>query len=178
MTLEIQMSNVLAPKFKGAMDGLAERFDAAIKTAADNAAALIQQRAINDLKSNGLGKFASGLQVKVEGSALGNMRIAMTSDDPRVGLFETGGKIHGNPLMWIPLSGTDAVGVLAKNFPGGLYSATPPGRRPLLFAVSDRKPRYFGIEEVQVKQRLHLREIQRDVMRDFQQLFNAAFKGS
>lgn len=178
MTFRIKLSNVLAQKFKGEMAGLAKRFDEAITRAAADAAAQIQQQAEQDVKSAGLGKFASGLQVKVEGDAIGNMKIAMTADDPRLGLFETGGSIHGKPLMWIPLSGTDAVGVEAHNFPGGLYSANPPGHRPLLFSKRDRKPRYFGIAEVQVKQKLHLREIQRDVMRNFQQIFDAAFKRS
>ena len=101
------------------------------------------------------------------------MRLSMTSDDERLALFQSGGVIHGNPMLWIPITGTDAVGIRARDY-GGLVSGNPPGHRPLLFSINDRQPKYFGIESVTVRPRLDLNDVQLSVMTNFRQFFGTA----
>jgi hypothetical protein len=101
----------------------------------------------------------------------------MTHTNPGAKIFEKGGVIKGKPLLWIPLSGTDAVGVRAGAY-GGLYSVNNPGqKRPLLFSIKDKQPKYFGIEQVTMPKKFHLAEIQKSVMGNFRQLFDQAFRG-
>jgi len=171
------VSKAAAPKFKQNLAGLADRFEQALITAANMAASMIEAGARASIAQAGNfgGSWISGLQVRVEGS-LQNMRISMTHEDPRVAIFETGGEIHGNPLLWIPISGTDAAGRSASSY-GGLYSGNPPGHPPLLFSISDRQPKYFGISRVIIPQKFFLRERQMEVMSNFRSIFETAFRG-
>jgi len=77
------------------------------------------------------------------------------------------------------LSGTDAEGIPAKDYPGGVFSARKQGSgRPLLFAISDKKPRYFGIESVTIPAKWNLRGVQASVMANFREFYDAAFKAA
>ncbi len=101
------------------------------------------------------------------------MRLYLCLDQPAA-VYETGGEIHGNPLLWIPISGTDAAGIKASEF-GDLVSSKYPrlnGGRPLLFSVADREPKYFGIESVTVGKRLHLEDDITAAMNNFKQYFS------
>lgn len=177
MALKIVVDRAAGPKFKQNLAGIRDRFEAALTSAANMAASMIQNLARQDIAGAGFGpEWASGLRVEA-GGTFPNMIISMTVDDPRVALFEKGGVIHGNPLLWIPLSGTDAEKVQAKDYPDGLFSAKSSSGTPLLFSISDKQPRYFGIEQVTIPQKFHLAEAQASVMANFRQIFDSAFKG-
>lgn len=180
MAFRITVDRVAGPKFKQNLAGLQDRFAAALTAAANMARSMIEQQARVDIASSGKfgGEWISGLKVQLENEGLRNMRISMTHSDGRAKIFEQGGTIKGKPLLWIPLSGTDAVGVKAGDY-GGLYSVNNPGqKRPLLFSIKDKQPKYFGIESVTIPKKWHLAEIQKSVMGNFRQLFDAAFRGS
>lgn len=180
MVFRIRVDKAAAPKFKQNLAGLQERFTKALTAAANMAASMILDRARADIASSGNfgDTWISGLKVGVEGSSLKNMRISMTHDDPRAKIFENGGTIKGKPLLWIPLSGTDAVGTKAGDY-GGLYSVNNPRQRhPLLFSIKDKQPKYFGIEQVTIPKKWHLAEVQKSVMANFRQLFDQAFRGT
>lgn len=170
-------------EFKRKLAGLADRYNKAITAAFNMAASMIEDRARADISS--AGKFGAswtqGLHVNVEGAAP-NMKMSMTHDIPWAGIFEKGGTIHGSPLLWIPISGTDAVGVRASAFGGGLFSAGMNHKRlsgrPLLFSMADKKPRYFGIESITIPKKFHLTEDIRSVMSNFRAVFDAAWKAS
>jgi hypothetical protein len=142
------------------------------------AASMIQEKARADIAASGNfgGDWVSGLQVRVEGAGLKNMRISMTHDKPEAEIFEKGGEIEGHPLLWIPLSGTDAQGVQASEYSGGLFSAHSREGTPLLFSISDKMPKYFGIESVTIPKKWHLAEVQKSVMANFRQIFDTAWK--
>lgn len=181
MALRITMDKAAAPKFKQNLAGLADRFEKALTAAANMAASMIEAKGKADIAGAGnfSGTWVNGLHVSVEKSGLNQMRISMTHDDPRVAIFEKGGVVKGRPLLWIPISGTDAEGVRASAYGGKLYSVNNPGqRRPLLFSVADKKPKYFGIESVTIPKLFHLAEAQKSVMANFRQLFDQAFRGS
>lgn len=179
MAFRIAADKAAAPKFKQNLAGLQDRFQGALTAAANMAASMIQERARADIQAGGKfgGEWISGLKVQVETAGLKNIRISMTHVDARAKIFEQGGVIHGKPLLWIPLSGTDAAGVKPGDY-GGLYSVNNPSqKRPLLFSIKDKKPKYFGIEQVTIPKKWHLAEIQKSVMANFRQIFDTAFKG-
>lgn len=167
-------------KFRPNMAGLAERFNRAISAAANMAASLLEDAARADIASSGNfgSRWTEGLHVNVEGS-LGNARLWMTHDIPYAGIFETGGVIQGSPMLWLPLSGTDAAGQRAAAFGDGLFSARYPRvGRPLLFSLADKKPRYFGIESVTIPKKFHLNDTVVSVMAGFRALFQDAWSQS
>lgn len=180
MAFKITSDKVAAPKFKQNLAGLQERFSKALTAAANIARSMIEEGARADIASAGNfgDEWLSGLKVSLEGAGQRNMRISMTHSDPRAKIFENGGTIKGKPLLWIPLSGTDAVGVKAGDY-GGLYSVNNPGQsRPLLFSIKDKQPKYFGIEQVTIPKKWHLAEVQKSVMANFRQIFDQQFRGA
>jgi hypothetical protein len=178
VVFRIRIDKAAAPKFAKNLAGVGERFEKALTAAANMAASMIQEKARADIAGSGnfSGDWVSGLHVKVEGEGLKNMRISMYHDKPEAEIFAKGGEIHGNPLLWIPLSGTDAEGTQAKDYHDGLFSAVSRAGNPLLFSISDKMPKYYGIESVTIPQKWHLDEIQKSVMANFRQLFDTAFK--
>ena len=168
------------PQFKTIMAGLAARLTTTIDTAMRMAQSMISDAAKADISSAGnFGeRWTDGLHVNLEGAAP-NMRLSMTHDIPYAGIFETGGDVLGNPLLWIPLSGTDAAGIRAQAF-GGLFSAKYPRKtgRPLLFSVTDRQPRYVGVDSVTIPKKFHLQDDVNDVMSNFRSIFSEAWAQS
>lgn len=161
------------------MEGEAANIQQAMKTAANMAATMMKTRGDADIRSGGAfgDRWTNGLHVEVQGTeAVNNMRISMYHDIAYAGIFETGGTIYGNPLLWIPLSGTDAVGIQAKDYPGELFSAQSSRGTPLLFAAGTGEPRYFAVPSVVVKKKWHLREIQISVMKEFKTFFAQALQ--
>lgn len=171
--MEITITNPGA-LFKARMEKLAEKFARTVDTAMRMAQSMLLALGRADIASAGdFGpRWTDALQVTVDGS-LSNMRLSMTLDVPGAGIFETGGTITGAPLLWIPLSGTDAAGIKASAFSDGLVSSRYQARggRPLLFSVTDRQPRYFGIESVTIPKKFHLSEDLNSVMSNFRSIF-------
>jgi hypothetical protein len=71
-------------------------------------------------------------------------------------------------------------GMGAKQFgrtQGGLFRVNRKGgKSPLLLSIRDGEPKYFGIAQVRLRKRFHLREIARDVMRRFVDFYDANLK--
>lgn len=180
MPFRIRVDKVAGPKFGKNLAGLHDRFEKALTAAANMAASLMQERGRADIAASGNfgGDWVGGLHAKVEGAGLKNMRISMYHDKPEAEIFETGGTIEGNPLLWIPISGTDAEGTNVKEYGDQLFSATSRAGTPLLFSVTDKMPKYFGIESVTIPKKWHLAEIQKSVMANFRKLFEDAWKAN
>ncbi len=166
-------------KLRQNLAGLKTRFDAAITAAANMAASMILIIGRLDIASAGNfeTRWTDGLHVTVDGDggSLGNIRISMTHDIPYAGIFETGGTIYGNPLLWIPFSDTDAAGIGARDYPG-LVSARGDRPLPLLLSISDKLPRYFGVESVTIPQKFHLNSDIQSVMANFRAIFDINFR--
>ena len=167
------------PKWQKALAGLGDRFDKAITAAMNMAASMAKYAADRDISS--AGKFGSrwtdALKVGVSGS-LNNMKISMTLGIGNGNIFETGGDIAGNPFLWLPLSGTDAEGTQAKDYPDQLFSAKSASGTPLLFSMSDKMPKYHGTEKVTIPKLFHLREDLLSVQANFRAVFDAAWQMS
>lgn len=167
------------PQFRKNLAGLADRLNRAITASMNMVQSMLLTTGRADIASAGNfgSSWTQGLNVVLEGAAP-NMRLYMTHEIPYAGIFETGGVIQGNPMLWIPLSGTDAAGVRAAAF-GGLFSAKyPRSGRPLLFSMADKKPRYFGIESVTIPKKFHLTEDVTSVMASFRSIFADAWAAS
>lgn len=157
---------------------MAERINRTLTAAMNIAAGMILDKGKADIASAGNfgGRWTDGLKMNVEGSAP-NMRMYMTHEIPWAGIFETGGVIQGSPLLWIPLSGTDAQGIRASAF-GGLFSARYPRKSgpPLLFSIADKKPRYFGVSSVTIPKKFQLTDDIVSVMSNFKAVFDDAWE--
>lgn len=167
-------------KLKANLAGVYARIEEAIETAANMAASMIEETVRADIQAAGLGSWANGFHVHVEPFGTTGQILTAAHNDPEFGIFETGGTIQSlGGLLWIPLSGTDAVGTRAADY-SELFSSRYPRRsgsgRPLLFAVSDKAPRYFGIASVTVPQKVHVAEDVNSVMANFRTIFNSAWR--
>jgi len=169
------------PDFAVELAGLAERLQRAISATVNMIASMLLAEGRADISAAGnFGqRWTDGLHVTQQGSG-GNMKLFFTHDIPYATIFETGGTIQGKPLLWIPLSGTDAAGVRASAFPGGLFSARYPRKSgpPLLFSIADKKPRYFGVESVTIPQKFHLTDDVTSVMSNFRAVFDEAWQAA
>lgn len=165
-------------KFKENMKEVSERFTTAFVSSLNMVASMIKTQGDADISAAGNfgSQWTQGLHVDADTTA-GNMRISMYHDIPYANVFEEGGDIKGNPLLWIALSGTDAQGIRASEYPGGLFSVNrKAGGAPLLFSVADKAPKYFGIASVHIPKKFHLSDIVKNAMTSFQQTFEEEMK--
>lgn len=172
--MALKFSVTTDPPIGDAFAALGERWQDKFTAAVNMAASMIQEEARADIAGSGnFGtRWTSGLHVQVSG-ALGNMVISMTHEVPYANVFALGGVIQGKPMLWIPITGTDAEGIEAGNYPGKLFSVNrKTGGAPLLFSVSDKSPKYFGIESVTIPQKWHLRDVELSVMANFREIFD------
>lgn len=164
----------------GKYAGLQNRASAALLAASNIIASMMQEEARANITSAGnFGeRWTSGLNVTVSGT-FPRMYLTMTEEVPFWSIFETGGVIEGNPLLWLPISGTDAAGVRAANY-GDLFSARypRPNGPPLLFAASDKKPRYFGIQSVNIPKKFNLLGSVKESVGEFARVFNEQWKAA
>lgn len=110
--------------------------------------------------------------------SLTESHIRLVHDVPYWSVFEFGKVIHGQPLLWIPLSfATDAKGVRARDYPGALFRVNRDGKAPLL--MTPGKPaqaKYFGKESVTIPQKFHLRDIGRRFARQIGTVYRQMFR--
>jgi len=179
VTLNVKIEPV-SGSFEQSAKQLRDMQAKAIPAAANMAASMLRAGYVESIMHGGKfgSRWSDGLHVDVDHQVM-RSTITTRHDIPYAGIFETGGTIKGNPFLWIPLSGTDAEGIPAKDYPGGVFSARKQGSgRPLLFAISDKKPRYFGIESVTIPAKWNLRGVQASVMANFREFYDAAFKAA
>lgn len=174
--LAVQLSfRINAAQFQGNLDEVGADISAALSASANMIASMMKTEVTADIQS--AGKFGSEytdrLSVTVDG-----LKITTKIDAPGAALFEHGGTIHGKPLLWLPISGTDAEGIQAKDYGDKLFSVNRlTGGVPLLFSIKDRAPKYFGISSVNIPKKFHIAEIEARVMTQLPQIFNQAIKG-
>lgn len=131
-------------------------------------AKLIDSRGKTDIARSGKfgARWQEGLKVLTlprQGFSIEN-QIIIGHDQIGARLFEYGGTVRGKPLLWIPLSFSNAKGRKAREYPGGLFRVNRRGKSPLLLSRIDKKPKYVGKRQVTIRQRWHIRDISADVM--------------
>lgn len=99
------------------------------------------------------------------------------------GTIKAKGTLFGPALLWIPLKGQvpksgGGFGLMtAQEFGGSvspLFRVNRKGKAPLLLDIKSRKPRYFGIAQVTLPPRFHIRQICQTEVDGMQALFSAA----
>jgi hypothetical protein len=151
----------------------------AMRAAADEAADEIVASGRADMASAGnfgSARWQQGLHSMVQAFDNGNVRVDIMHDVPYFRVFQYGAVIHGNPLLWIPLSfASEAQGVRARDFPGRLFRVDrKSGAAPLLLSADDKQPKYFGKESVRIPKKFHIIEIARTVSRKLGALYKAS----
>lgn len=158
-----------------------QRLRADILRATRAAAERVSEEILRQGRANiaGAGNFGprwtSGLRVtKTEGG--GNIRLEITHDVPYFMVHQRGAVIKGRPLLWIPLSfASDAKGVYARDYPGGLFRVDRlSGGAPLLLSRATGEPKYSGHAQVRIPKRFRVIEIARNVMNKFREYYNQA----
>lgn len=171
MELELKID---VEKFRKSVDDKVDVFEAAFATARNMVASMLRDEVRDEIASAGRfdSEYLEGLTVEVDDES-----IRLTLDAPGADIFANGGTIEGNPLLWIPISGTDAQGIQAKDYGDQLFSVNrKAGGVPLLFSVKDRAPKYFGVPSVTIPQKFNIPEIMERVMGDFPEIFADALK--
>lgn len=96
---------------------------------------------------------------------------------PYFNVFEFGATIRGKPLLWIPLKfASDAKGVRARGYPGGLFRVDRSGKAPLLLSIATKKPKYFGKSQVKIPRKFHIRTIAAEVSRQLKVFYSRHFR--
>lgn len=166
-------------KFERSVTRQGARVRNAMRAAAFDASEEIRELAAADMAAAGdFGpRWTGGLNVVItEGG--GNIRMAFNHNVDYFSVFQYGKVIEGKPLLWIPLSfAEDAKGVLARNFPGGLFRVdrSKKGKAPLLLSYATRQPKYFGKESVTIPKKFHVIEIIQDVAKRIPAFFKQNF---
>jgi hypothetical protein len=167
--------DAIGRRFNRAIRQQADRVKQALKGTAEDAKQEILKKGRADIASAGNfgSRWTDGLHVEVkQDDASGDATIDVSHDVPYFLVHEKGALIRGKPLLAIPMSfAPDAKGVLARNYPGGLFRVDrKAGGAPLLLSRRTGEVKYFLRQQVRIPKRFHLLEIIRDVakrMREF-----------
>lgn len=151
--------------------------DAAVRDVRDEA--LVAARADIAGAGNFGSRWTKGLKAGIEDEG-DNVTIGFTHDVPYFSVFQTGRLIKGKPLLAIPLShADDAQGVLARNFPGGLFRVDrKAGGAPLLLSRKTGEPKYFLKKQVYIPKKFRVKEIIRETAQKFKNFVLQRLKGS
>ena len=148
------------------IDATIEQVNTAVTAAMNMCRSMIEEKARASISSGGNfgGRWTDGLRVTLD-----NMRIGMSHDIPYADIFETGGTITGNPLLWLPIGAGPAGGEQ-------LVSAKGTGK-PLMLSITDKSPKLFGIASVTIPKKWDLNGVVQNVMQNFADYFAAAMEG-
>jgi len=160
-----------------AMRGNSDIVREAMTVAGTETATEIQDRSRADIASAGRfgPAWTDSLNSTVEENDDG-VAVVTTMEGPKWRLFEEGGVQQGQPLLWLPLSFSDAKGIRARDYPGELVRVDRAGKSPLLVAPGDG-PKYVGLASVTIPKKFHLTEISQAVGAEIGARYAEAFKG-
>lgn len=140
-----------------------ERVIKSVQAAAEHVRQDILEKGRADIAAGGnfsSERWQQGFEVKKSYQSRTQIRLRVTHKVFYWRVFELGARIKGKPLLWIPLSfAADALGVMARNFPGGLFRVDRQGKSPLLLSRETGEPKYFGRRSVRIKKKWHLRRV-------------------
>lgn len=164
MALRVVFRGNVSEEYRRAMTATLNGIARASSLATRATAKLIKARGSADIAKSGQfgARWLEGLTATAEpanGFFISNT-ITVAHSELGARNFEFGGVVSGRPLLWIPLSFSDAKGKRARDYPGGLFRVERKGgARPLLLAIRDKKPKYVGVPMVRIPQKWHIRDI-------------------
>lgn len=180
MPLQIQFRGQgLGPQLRHGMEIAQKRIRNTIADTLREASEIILRRGRADIQAGikATQRWTGGLHADVDLTS-SRSTISISHDVPYWTIFQFGGVINGKPLLWIPLSfAGDAKGVMARDFPGGLFRVDRKnGGAPLLLSRADRRPKYFGKASVTIPKKFHILEIGREVARQLREIYSRNFR--
>jgi hypothetical protein len=180
MPLQFQFQGQpLGPQLRHGLERAQARIRQTIELTLREASSIILQRGRADIAAGirATTRWTHGLHADVTiGRTLST--ISISHDVPYWTIFQRGGVIKGKPLLWIPLPfAGDALGVRARDFPGGLFRVDrKSGGAPLLLSRADARPKYFGKASVTIPKKFHIFEIVREVARNLRAIYSKHFR--
>lgn len=100
---------------------------------------------------------------------------------PYAVVFETGARISGRPLLWLPIEANlPALGAGQKWTPrryiarfGPLISVNRPGKKPLLYDKKRKKAVFVGLRSVEIRKRFDVEGAVRGAVSTFDKAYDA-----
>lgn len=167
----------LGSQFKKGVQNFSAKQKRAVNAAARMAAEEIETQGRANIRQGGnfgSARWQEGFRAVLSFGA--NVIIRVTHAVPYWRVFEEGRTIRGKPLLWIPLSFSDAgrLKVRARDFPRKLFRVNRVGKAPLL--LDSTGPQYFGKSQVRIPRKWRLRDIVRRVARKMNQFYKEALR--
>lgn len=172
----------LGPKLKVQAKRFSERQVVAIQSSARRAKEEIETQGRANIAAGGnfsSPRWQEGFQARLSFQTRTDLTIRATHAVPYWHVFEHGAVIRGQPMLWIPLTGSNAAlrGVRARDYGAPLFRVNRKnGGAPLLH--DGNAPQYFGKESVTIPRKWRLRDIVRGVARQMGKFYRQAMKDS
>ncbi len=180
MALRINMHGDISEDWRRQFAALQRKATRAIQSTMEEVRDDIKAAGDADIQAGGnFGRrWTDSLHVEVRRKS-GSFDIVAFHTIPYAHVFETGFVVKGKPLLWVPLSGTDAVGKSASQYGGNLFyvDRSKRGLKPLLGSVSDGQMKYVGLDEAHLTKRFHLTEIFRLMSKKLKSVFKSQMGG-
>jgi hypothetical protein len=179
MAIRLKMENgdKLGRQFSFGTRRFGEKAIKAGQIVARRVAEEIEEEGRRDIRKGGnfgSARWLDGFRAKLSYTSRTDMNIRITHAVKYWKVFEYGARILGKPLLWIPLSFGDAVGIRARDYPGKLFRVDRKVGAPLL--LDDNGPQYFGITSVRIPKKWHLRSIVSKISRKMNKYYKEAFR--
>jgi hypothetical protein len=181
VTIRLDGIDTNAEKLRVRSKKFSERQTLAVQAAANRAKEEIETQGRANIAAGGnfsSARWQDGFQAKVSYRSRSDINIRVTHSVFYWHVFEKGATIHGQPLLWIPLSGSNAAlrGVRARDYGAPLFRVDRINGAPLLH--DGNAPQYFGKESVTIPRKWRLRDIVRSVARRMGTFYRQAMKNN
>lgn len=181
--IQIKLDGVgkCGPQLKNRAKLFDERRVVAIQATANRAKDEIEEKGRADIAAGGnfsSARWQEGLHAKLSFKSRDDLNLRVTHDVPYWQVFEHGATIHGRPLLWIPLQGSEAASrkVRARDFGRPLFRVDrKKGGAPLLMSDGG-VVQYFGKDSVTIPKKWHLREVIKQAARKMGGWYRQAMK--
>lgn len=180
ITVKLDGFDVNAQKLRVRSQRFSDRQTRAVQSTANRASDEIETQGRANIAAGGnfsSARWQQGFEAKVSYRSRADINIRVTHSVPYWRVFENGAVIRGRPLLWIPLSGSNAdhLGVRARDYPTPLFRVDrKAGGAPLLH--DGNAPQYFGKESVTIPRKWRLRDIVRSVARRMGTFYKQAMR--
>lgn len=149
--------------FDQLVEDIERRIDEAEAGAVQDAADLAVAQGRSNIAAAGFSaRWQSAFQSKFFPNEGENPAALVFHSIPFAGVFETGVRIGGNPLLWIPIERNLPPGIHSpRQYAGKLVSVNVAGKPPLLFDAGRRQlgPLFFGTPAANIRKRFDLYRI-------------------